>query len=199
MKLTGLHVLLTYKCTYECDHCFVWGSPQQAGVFTLAQLEDAFQQAASLGSVDTFYFEGGETFIYYPILIKAVERAHSLGFTTGIVTNGYWANNVTDSMAWLRPLVEAGLDKIEISYDQYHGDAHGANAAHPGLLAAGRYGLTASTISIDPPVRLASRSPGIHPRRTTGWRRCDVSRPGGRVIDRRLAPATVGHIQPLSL
>ncbi len=20
--LTGLHLLLTYKCTFECDHCF---------------------------------------------------------------------------------------------------------------------------------------------------------------------------------
>ena len=27
MKLSGLHFLLTYRCVYECDHCFVWGSP----------------------------------------------------------------------------------------------------------------------------------------------------------------------------
>jgi len=30
MKLSSLHVLLTYQCNYECDHCFVWGSPRQA-------------------------------------------------------------------------------------------------------------------------------------------------------------------------
>ena len=31
MKLTGLHLLLTYQCVLECDHCFVWGSPWQKG------------------------------------------------------------------------------------------------------------------------------------------------------------------------
>jgi MoaA/NifB/PqqE/SkfB family radical SAM enzyme len=41
IELTGLHVLLTYRCTFECDHCFVWGSPNQAGTFTLADIERA--------------------------------------------------------------------------------------------------------------------------------------------------------------
>ncbi len=64
MNLTGLHILLTYQCNYECDHCFVWGSPAQTGVFTLAQLEDVFQQALDLGTIREFYFEGGEAFLY---------------------------------------------------------------------------------------------------------------------------------------
>ena len=28
MNLTGLHLLLTYRCNYDCDHCFVWSGPQ---------------------------------------------------------------------------------------------------------------------------------------------------------------------------
>ncbi len=39
MKLEGLHILLTYQCTYECDHCFVWGSPWQTGTLTFEQIE----------------------------------------------------------------------------------------------------------------------------------------------------------------
>ena len=39
MKLDGLHILLTYQCIYECDHCFVWGSPRQTGTLTLEQIE----------------------------------------------------------------------------------------------------------------------------------------------------------------
>lgn len=35
MTLRGLHLLLTYQCNLECDHCFVWGSPWQAGTMTL--------------------------------------------------------------------------------------------------------------------------------------------------------------------
>ena len=28
MKLNSLHVLLTYQCNYECDHCFLFGAVQ---------------------------------------------------------------------------------------------------------------------------------------------------------------------------
>ena len=33
--LRELHLLLTYQCTFECDHCFVWGSPFQTATMTL--------------------------------------------------------------------------------------------------------------------------------------------------------------------
>jgi hypothetical protein len=151
MKLTGLHILLTYKCTYECDHCFVWGSPRQAGVFTLDQLEDVFQQVLEANSIRQLYFEGGETFIYYPVLVKAVSRAHELGLSTGIVTNGYWATGAADAWTWLRPLAEAGLDKLEISSDLFHGDSQAGNSSHPGMKAAGRLGIPANIITVEAP------------------------------------------------
>ena len=112
MNITGLHILLTYQCTYECDHCFVWGSPFQTGVFTLAQLEDVYQQALSLGTIHDIFFEGGEAFLYYPILLKAVARAKTLGFSVGIVSNNYWATSVEDALAWLRPLLEAMVREV---------------------------------------------------------------------------------------
>ncbi|MFQ6004291.1 MAG: hypothetical protein ACE5OQ_02215, partial [Woeseia sp.] len=36
--LSGLHLLLTYACNYQCDHCFVWGGPWQSGTMTLATI-----------------------------------------------------------------------------------------------------------------------------------------------------------------
>ncbi len=62
MKLSGLHILLTYQCTYECDHCFVWGSPRQNGVLTIEQIAEALTQAKEAG-VEWIYFEGGEPFL----------------------------------------------------------------------------------------------------------------------------------------
>ena len=96
MKLEGLHILLTYQCTYECEHCFVWGSPWQTGTLTLEQLEDILAQAREAG-VSSIYFEGGEPFLYYAILVQAVRRATGMGFSVGIVTNAYWANSVADA------------------------------------------------------------------------------------------------------
>lgn len=34
--LTGIHILLTYTCTRECDHCFLHCGPKQEGTFTLS-------------------------------------------------------------------------------------------------------------------------------------------------------------------
>ena len=59
MKLSGLHILLTYQCTFECDHCFVWGSPRQHGVLTLEQVDEILDQAKEAG-VESIYFEGDE-------------------------------------------------------------------------------------------------------------------------------------------
>jgi hypothetical protein len=163
MDFNSIHILLTYQCNYECDHCFAWGSPWQTGVFTAEQLENVFQQALALGSVREFYFEGGETFLYYPVLLQAVARATELGFATGIVTNGYWATTVEDALLWLRPLAAAGLDQIDISCDIFHGDTPEETAMHPGLVAARQLGLAEGAISIEPP---------------TGYRDPDTSVPG---------------------
>jgi MoaA/NifB/PqqE/SkfB family radical SAM enzyme len=151
MQLHGLHILLTYTCNYECDHCFVWGGPNQSGAFSLSHLEDVLRQAERVESIREIYFEGGEAFLYFPILVEAVCRAKEKGFWTGIVTNGYWASGLDEACTWLQPLVDAGLDQLEISCDQYHGNGHGPSELHPALLAARRLGLDTETIIVDPP------------------------------------------------
>src|SRR4030042_918951 len=89
MELTGLHFLLSYKCTYECDHCFVWGSPYAQGTMTLAQIREIYRQAVELGTVRQIFFEGGEPFLYYGVLVKAVQEGRQRGFDVGIVSNAY--------------------------------------------------------------------------------------------------------------
>lgn len=151
MELTGLHILLTYKCNYECDHCFVWGSPWQKGTFTLAQLADVFQQAREIGSIREVYFEGGEPFLYHPILVEAVGRAKRMGYSVGIVSNGYWATRVEDAWLWLKPLVAAGLDRLEVSDDAFHSGRIHSKVIHPALVAARELFLDTATLSISPP------------------------------------------------
>lgn len=119
MELTGLHVLLTYQCTFECDHCFVWGSPRQDGVLGLYQIDEILRQAKEAG-VTFIYFEGGEPFLYHPILVRAVRMAADLGFSVGIVSNAYWAASVADAEEWLRPFA-GRLADLTVSSDLYHG------------------------------------------------------------------------------
>jgi MoaA/NifB/PqqE/SkfB family radical SAM enzyme len=119
MRLTGIHLLLTYQCNMECDHCFVWGSPWQSGTMTLQQLRNLLQQAQSLDTVEWFYFEGGEPFLYYPIMMLGAQEAAAMGFKVGLVSNGYWAIEVEDAVEWLKPF--SGLvQDLSISTDIFH-------------------------------------------------------------------------------
>ena len=150
MILTGLHLLLTYKCNFECDHCFVWGSPWQQGTMTLAQIEDILEQGRELGTVEWVYFEGGEPCLFYPVLLRAVCRASDLGFRVGIVTNGYWAIAREDALEWLRPFA-GRVDDLSISNDALHGGDIETECALIAERSAQELSIPVATIRIAPP------------------------------------------------
>ncbi len=147
MKLDGVHLLLTYECNFECDHCFVWGGPNQQGTLSLEKIREILAQARRLGSVEWIYFEGGEPFLYYAVLAHAVRLAHELGFQVGVVTNGYWATAVEDAVECLRPLAGM-LGDLSVSCDGYHGDEGASLTARE---AAGRLGIPCAFIRIADP------------------------------------------------
>jgi MoaA/NifB/PqqE/SkfB family radical SAM enzyme len=158
MKLNGLHILLTYQCTLQCDHCFVWGSPWQSGVLNLEQVADILGQAHQMEGIEWIYFEGGEPFLYYPILLRGVQMASAAGFRVGVVSNAYWATTPEDALAWLTPFAEILAD-LTVSSDQYHyseaNDLHARNA----VLAAQELAIPIGEISVAPPAgRPAGRS-----------------------------------------
>jgi hypothetical protein len=150
MKLTGLHILLTYQCNFECDHCFVWGSPWQAGTFTLSQLEDVINQAEQVGTVSSIYFEGGEPFLFYPVLVKAIGSAIERGFKVGIVSNGYWATTKEDALEWLKPFA-GQLEDLSVSSDLFHYAEEISQQANNACQAAEELGIPIGTISIAQP------------------------------------------------
>jgi hypothetical protein len=151
MKLTGIHFLLSYQCTYACDHCFVWGSPEAKGTMTLAQVRDVLRQAQELGTVEMVYFEGGEPFLYYPIMIEGLREADAMGFKKGIVSNCYWGTSVEDALHWLRPIAEIGLDFLSLSSDLYHGDEVLNQTVRNGVEAAQQLSISEGVITIEVP------------------------------------------------
>ncbi|MEW6404392.1 MAG: radical SAM protein [Chloroflexota bacterium] len=157
MKLSGLHILLTYQCIYECDHCFVWGSPRQEGTLTLAQLENILQQAQDAG-VEWIYFEGGEPFLYYAILVEGVKIAAGMGFHVGVVSNAYWAKSVADATEWLKPLV--ALEDFTVSSDLYHCSELLGEQAQNALAAARWLKIPTGLISIAEPDADAEQTHG---------------------------------------
>ncbi len=150
MNLTGLHLLLTYECNYECDHCFVWSGPRHTGTMTLAKIDDVLRQAKELGTVDWIYFEGGEPFLYHAILLEGVRRAAAAGFRVGIVSNGYWATEPDDAAAWLAEL-RGVVQQLAISGDSYHGGVKQLRFARNACDAARECGIPTGNIAIAQP------------------------------------------------
>ena len=149
--MTGIHFLLTYSCTYECDHCFLYCSPSAKGTFTLAQLRQVFDQIDDAGGFESVYFEGGEPFLYHPLLVEGVRLARARGLDVGIVTNCYWATAKEDARLWLSPLVDLGLADLSVSEDEFHGAEEGG-PAQLASAAAESLGMPIATICIEQPI-----------------------------------------------
>jgi hypothetical protein len=151
MQLTSLHILLTYRCTLECDHCFVWSSPHQTGTMAWETLRLILAQAHEAGTIESIYFEGGEPFMCHAVLVAGAREAQRLGFRVGIVSNGFWAARPERALQALSPL--AGLvDDLLISGDDYHGGvALSRRRARIAAEAAAQLGIPCSVISIAEP------------------------------------------------
>jgi hypothetical protein len=169
--LSSIHFLVTYACNFECEHCFLYCSPQARGTFTLEQIRAALDQIKQVPSIDAVCFEGGEPMLYFPLVLEAITQAHARGLKSGIVTNAYWATSEEDAALWLRPIFERGLTSVSISDDSLHyGDPPGIHAQRV-QAAAEKIGMSAKVLCTQPPtvVRKPPNSGmGVSPMRPTG-------------------------------
>ncbi len=149
--LTGIHILLTYKCTNECDHCFLHCGPDREGTFTLDGLRRLFAEIARIKTVRTVYFEGGEPFLFYATLLEGLRMARAAKLQTGIVTNGYWATSLDDAVCWLRPIRELGVADLSVSDDDLHRSEGENSPPKLAYRAARKLGIRCATISIERP------------------------------------------------
>jgi MoaA/NifB/PqqE/SkfB family radical SAM enzyme len=158
LRLSGLHILLTYQCTRECEHCFVWGSPRQRDVLNAEQIEQILNQAKEAG-IEWVYFEGGEPFIYYDVLVKGVQMAAEMGFTVGIVSNAYWAVSVAKAVERLKPFAEC-LSDLTVSSDLYHCNEELSEESQNAIVAAKWLKIPTGMISIAKPDEDAAQTHG---------------------------------------
>jgi len=148
MRLNGLHVLLTYECNYECDHCFVWSGPGSPGTFTVPQIDDVLRQALATGTIEWIWFEGGEAFLYYALLRHGIRRAAGLGFRVGVVSNAYWATDRESAREWLRDLA-GSVQELSVSCDRFHGDEEQERHVGHAVDAARALGISCGAIAIE--------------------------------------------------
>lgn len=90
------------------------------GTFTIAQLKTAMDEIQEVPSIKMVYFEGGEPFLYYPLMLEGIRIARSGGLDAGVVTNAYWATSEEDAKLWLESLLQLGVSNISVSDDAFH-------------------------------------------------------------------------------
>jgi hypothetical protein len=149
--LTGVHFLLTYTCNLKCDSCFLYCGPEAEGTFTIGALRKVFDEIARIGTVEWVYFEGGEPFLFYPLLAEALRISHDMGLKSGIVTNSYWATSEEDAGLWLKPLCDLKVADLSVSDDLFHHGEEKANPAKTAFVAAKKLGLPVNAICIEEP------------------------------------------------
>lgn len=149
--LNGIHFLLTYQCTYKCDHCFLFCTPDTYGTFTIDQIDAVLSDAQKIKTMEWIFFEGGEPLMFYPLLLEAIKRTKKMGFKTGLVTNCYPVQSEADAEIWLNPLKEAGIDNLSISNDKFHSDNPERSPASIVCDVGRRIGLPVFEIAIKQP------------------------------------------------
>jgi hypothetical protein len=147
IRLDGIHFLVTYRCTYACDHCFVWGSPDADGAMTLAQLTQVIDEAAACG-VGTVYFEGGEPTLAYPVVLAAAKHARERGLEWGMVSNCFWATSPEDARLWLEPFVELGISDLSLSSYAYFVEDADEDRLRNAVVAARDLGLPMGVLEV---------------------------------------------------
>ena len=119
--------------------------------FYYPQVTQVLEEAQKIESVEWIFYEGGEPFLFFPLLNESIKRAGAKGFKVGVVTNAYGAHSKEDAELWLRPLAESGLTYLNISNDNFHYGDESINPASIATSAARKLGIETSPICIEPP------------------------------------------------
>ncbi len=119
-SLTGVHFLITYGCSAECDHCFIWGTPRKQAAMTADSVDAFLDQVVSLGTVTGVCAEGGESFTRYDVVMHFLRSASARGLNASALTNASWVTSREQAQRWIADLMAAGLTALGISTDQWH-------------------------------------------------------------------------------
>ena len=126
-------LMLSYKCPAECRHCMYACSSKWPGDWiTVDQLEQFLPQLAKMIEPSPYgrqhmslnhglHFSGGEPFLNFKLLLKAVEMAETLELpSTFVETNCFWCKTDALTRERLQMLKEKGLKGILTSVNPFY-------------------------------------------------------------------------------
>lgn len=125
----------TTRCTAQCSMCYQSAGPKGSDLLGDNQLSNdvikkVLREAINIPALrPQFHLAGGEAFIDIKSCIECFEEARKVGYLEiSTTTNAYWAENQSKSHLVCRNLRQAGLTRMEISWDAWHVDFVSPNA-----------------------------------------------------------------------
>jgi len=113
-------LLLTERCNIACRHCWFDSGPDKTATMTPQEARGYIDQARGVPTVEWISFTGGEPFLLHEALLDLIGYSSDGGLRTECVTNCFWAETEERAVEILGGLVDAGLDVINISSDDFH-------------------------------------------------------------------------------
>ncbi|MBW2151308.1 MAG: radical SAM protein [Deltaproteobacteria bacterium] len=126
-------LMLSYRCTAACRHCMYGCSPKWSGDWiSTEKLEQFLPQLAKVIEPSPYgsqymslnhglHFSGGEPFLNFDLLLKAVEIADALKIpSTFVETNCFWCKSDEFTRRRLQALKKKGLRGIMISVNPFY-------------------------------------------------------------------------------
>ncbi|MCX7913339.1 MAG: 4Fe-4S cluster-binding domain-containing protein [Thermodesulfovibrionales bacterium] len=129
----SIGLILSYRCSAACKHCIYACSPKwNSDWISEDALHGIFQQLSGKLMPDTYgpnstglnaglHFTGGEPFLNFDLLCKAVELAEKYKIpSTFVETNCFWAIDEKTTKEKLQTLKKKGLKGIMISVNPFY-------------------------------------------------------------------------------
>lgn len=113
-------LILTERCNIACAHCWLSSGPDRRASMKLEAAVRYVEEAAELPFMEWISLTGGEPFLLYDEMISIIHHTSGLGLKAECVTNCHWATSPITAERALLELLEAGLDVINISVDDFH-------------------------------------------------------------------------------
>lgn len=122
-----LGLIITERCNIACRHCIFSAETgnEKAKDMLIKDIYHYIDQIANIAEQSntgfSVSFTGGEPFLRYWDLLKAVAYAQKMGaLKISTVTNGFWGSNKKDAFRIVSELKEAGLSNLSLSMDDFH-------------------------------------------------------------------------------
>lgn len=126
LYLGQLVVQTTWTCTASCAMCYQSAGPNGSDVFgraalSLDDLAPVFDGLDQIRMLEPhFHLVGGEALIDYEKTVRLIARARRAGFQQAtLTTNGFWGRSRARAEMHCAGLVDAGLTRLDISWDRW--------------------------------------------------------------------------------